>query len=49
MMDVLCKCEDVRDHVNQLCQLATRTSGFMGTGWQEGDVGLLARVIVQAR
>jgi len=34
MMDVLYKCEDVRDHVNELCELATRASGFMGTGWQ---------------
>jgi len=32
MMDVLYKCEDVRDHVNELCELATRASGFMGTG-----------------
>mmetsp|Transcript_11022 Transcript_11022/g.19985 ORF Transcript_11022/g.19985 Transcript_11022/m.19985 type:complete len:216 (-) Transcript_11022:95-742(-) len=33
MMDVLYKCEDVRDHVNELCELATRSSGFMGTGY----------------
>ncbi|CAE8655894.1 unnamed protein product, partial [Polarella glacialis] len=32
MMDVLYQCEDVRDHVNELCELATRASGFMGTG-----------------
>ncbi|CAE8708113.1 unnamed protein product, partial [Polarella glacialis] len=34
MMDVLYQCEDVRDHLNELAELATRASGFMGTGWQ---------------
>merc|ERR1712232_392008 len=33
MMDVLYKCEDVRDHLNELCELCTRASGFMGTGY----------------
>jgi hypothetical protein len=33
MMDVLYKCEDVRDHLNELAELCTRASGFMGTGW----------------
>eukprot|EP00440_Ansanella_granifera_P018358 gb/GFBE01019939.1/.p1 GENE.gb/GFBE01019939.1/~~gb/GFBE01019939.1/.p1 ORF type:complete len:213 (+),score=61.03 gb/GFBE01019939.1/:1-639(+) len=33
MMDVLYQCEDVRDHVNELAELATRSSGFMGTGF----------------
>eukprot|EP00927_Polykrikos_kofoidii_P001367 TRINITY_DN10499_c0_g2_i1.p1 TRINITY_DN10499_c0_g2~~TRINITY_DN10499_c0_g2_i1.p1 ORF type:complete len:202 (-),score=30.06 TRINITY_DN10499_c0_g2_i1:132-737(-) len=33
MLDVLYKCEDVRDHINELAELATRASGFMGTGY----------------
>ena len=33
MMDVLYACEDVRDHINELGELCTRASGFMGTGW----------------
>merc|ERR1712007_420630 len=33
LMDVLYKCEDVRDHLNELAELATRASGFMGTGY----------------
>jgi len=33
MMDVLYACEDVRDHINELCELGTRASGFMGTGF----------------
>jgi len=33
LMDVLYKCEDVRDHINELAELATRASGFMGTGF----------------
>ncbi len=33
MMDVLYQCEDVRDHINELAELATRASGFMGTGY----------------
>eukprot|EP00440_Ansanella_granifera_P013055 gb/GFBE01014182.1/.p1 GENE.gb/GFBE01014182.1/~~gb/GFBE01014182.1/.p1 ORF type:complete len:205 (+),score=69.83 gb/GFBE01014182.1/:1-615(+) len=33
MMDVLYQCEDVRDHLNELAELATRASGFMGTGF----------------
>merc|ERR1711988_274182 len=33
MMDVYCACEDVRDHLNELAELATRASGFMGTGY----------------
>merc|ERR1711972_171437 len=37
MMDVLYQCEDVRDHINELAELATRASGFMGTGWKAGE------------
>mmetsp|Transcript_142087 Transcript_142087/g.441839 ORF Transcript_142087/g.441839 Transcript_142087/m.441839 type:complete len:217 (+) Transcript_142087:23-673(+) len=37
MMDVLYKCEDVRDHLNELAELATRASGFMGTGYAPGE------------
>eukprot|EP00747_Dinoflagellata_sp_TGD_P110895 gnl/TRDRNA2_/TRDRNA2_171086_c0_seq4.p1 gnl/TRDRNA2_/TRDRNA2_171086_c0~~gnl/TRDRNA2_/TRDRNA2_171086_c0_seq4.p1 ORF type:complete len:208 (-),score=47.12 gnl/TRDRNA2_/TRDRNA2_171086_c0_seq4:258-881(-) len=33
MMNVLYQCEDVRDWLNELAELATRSSGFMGTGW----------------
>merc|ERR1712139_26159 len=33
MMDVLYQCEDVRDHLNELAELKTRASGFMGTGF----------------
>jgi len=33
MMDVFYQCEDVRDHLNELAELATRASGFMGTGF----------------
>merc|ERR1711862_799981 len=33
MMDVLCQCEDVRDHLNELAEMKTRASGFMGTGF----------------
>merc|ERR1712228_362809 len=33
MTDVLYKCEDVRDHLNELAELCTRASGFMGTGY----------------
>merc|ERR1719408_946431 len=33
MMDVLYQCEDVRDHMNELMELATRSSGLMGTGF----------------
>merc|ERR1712176_103908 len=32
-MDVLYQCEDVRDHINELAELGTRASGFMGTGY----------------
>ncbi|CAJ1380913.1 unnamed protein product [Effrenium voratum] len=34
MMDVFYACEDVRDHLNELAELCTRASGFMGTGFQ---------------
>merc|ERR1719464_110562 len=37
MMDVLYQCEDVRDHLNELAELATRASGFMGTGFAPGE------------
>jgi len=37
MMDVLYQCEDVRDHLNELAELATRASGFMGTGYAPGE------------
>merc|ERR1711862_684373 len=33
MMDVFYKTEDVRDHLNELAELVTRSSGLMGTGW----------------
>merc|ERR1712060_176581 len=33
LMDVFYQCEDVRDHLNELAELATRASGFMGTGY----------------
>merc|ERR1719265_193181 len=33
VMDVLYKCEDVRDHLNELAELVTRSSGLMGTGY----------------
>merc|ERR1719352_2043967 len=33
MMDVLYQCEDVRDHLNELAEMKTRASGFMGTGF----------------
>merc|ERR1719446_699228 len=33
MMDVFYQCEDVRDHINELCDLSTRSSGLMGTGY----------------
>lgn len=36
MMDVLYQCEDVRDHMNELMELATRSSGLMGTGFGAG-------------
>mmetsp|Transcript_112785 Transcript_112785/g.224340 ORF Transcript_112785/g.224340 Transcript_112785/m.224340 type:complete len:209 (-) Transcript_112785:46-672(-) len=37
MMDVLYQCEDVRDHLNELAELVTRASGFMGTGYAPGE------------
>jgi len=37
MMNVLYKCEDVRDHLNELAELATRSSGLMGTGYACGE------------
>merc|ERR1712099_214850 len=36
-MDVLYQCEDVRDHLNELAELATRASGLMGTGYNAGE------------
>merc|ERR550532_2908521 len=33
LMDVLYQCEDVRDHINELAEIATRASGLMGTGY----------------
>ena len=40
MMNVSYKHEDVRHHVNELCEFAKRASGFTGTGWQaKGDGG----------
>mmetsp|Transcript_82254 Transcript_82254/g.233215 ORF Transcript_82254/g.233215 Transcript_82254/m.233215 type:complete len:212 (-) Transcript_82254:30-665(-) len=35
--DVLYSCEDVRDHINELLEVATRASGFMGTGYGAGE------------
>uniref|UniRef100_A0A7S1RCN5 DUF6827 domain-containing protein n=1 Tax=Alexandrium catenella TaxID=2925 RepID=A0A7S1RCN5_ALECA len=37
MVDVLYQCEDVRDHLNELAELATRSSGFMGTGYAAAE------------
>merc|ERR1712066_610309 len=37
LMDVLYQCEDVRDHLNELAELCTRASGFMGTGFAAED------------
>ena len=36
LMDVLYQCEDVRDHINELCEISTRSSGIMGTGFLAG-------------
>merc|ERR1712187_453473 len=33
IMDVLYQCEDVRDHLNELAEMVTRSSGLMGTGY----------------
>jgi len=33
MMNVLYQCEDVRDFLNELAEMKTRASGFMGTGF----------------
>lgn len=33
MFDCFYACEDVRDHMNELLELATRASGLMGTGY----------------
>merc|ERR1712232_197931 len=35
--DVLYQCEDVRDHLNELAELGTRSSGLMGTGYAPGE------------
>merc|ERR1719469_1795401 len=37
LMDVLYQCEDVRDHLNELAELATRASGLMGSGYNAGE------------
>merc|ERR1711957_426715 len=37
LMDVLYQCEDIRDHLNELAELATRASGLMGTGYSAGE------------
>eukprot|EP00933_Yihiella_yeosuensis_P050361 TRINITY_DN48167_c0_g1_i1.p1 TRINITY_DN48167_c0_g1~~TRINITY_DN48167_c0_g1_i1.p1 ORF type:complete len:229 (+),score=58.96 TRINITY_DN48167_c0_g1_i1:70-756(+) len=37
LMDCFYRCEDVRDHINELCELATRSSGLMGTGYAAGE------------
>merc|ERR1711908_16589 len=33
LLDVMYKCEDVRDHINELCEVSVRATGFMGTGY----------------
>jgi hypothetical protein len=33
LFDCLLASEDVRDHINELIELSTRTSGIMGTGF----------------
>lgn len=37
MMDAFYACEDTRDHINELLELCTRASGFMGTGFSPGE------------
>jgi len=37
MMDCLYVCEDVRDHINELLELSTRSTGLMGSGAFAGD------------
>eukprot|EP00812_Abedinium_dasypus_P009144 NODE_2857_length_864_cov_659.337454.p2 GENE.NODE_2857_length_864_cov_659.337454~~NODE_2857_length_864_cov_659.337454.p2 ORF type:complete len:200 (+),score=58.15 NODE_2857_length_864_cov_659.337454:93-692(+) len=37
MMDVFYQCTDVRDHLNELAELVTRSSGLMGTGYNAGE------------
>jgi len=37
MMDCIYICEDVRDHINELLELSTRSTGLMGTGAFAGD------------
>jgi polysaccharide deacetylase 2 family uncharacterized protein YibQ len=36
-MGVHVESQDVRDHLNELAELATRASGFMGTGFAAED------------
>ena len=52
MMDVLYQCEDVRDFLNELAEMKTRASGFMGTGFnpapQIENMGDLAKDCAQA-
>jgi len=35
--DVLYACEDVRDHLNEIMEVSTRTTGIMGIGIFSGD------------
>eukprot|EP00811_Abedinium_folium_P008578 NODE_17926_length_919_cov_5.131313.p1 GENE.NODE_17926_length_919_cov_5.131313~~NODE_17926_length_919_cov_5.131313.p1 ORF type:complete len:219 (-),score=63.78 NODE_17926_length_919_cov_5.131313:263-862(-) len=37
MMDVFYQAEDIRDHLNELAELVTRSSGLMGTGYNAGE------------
>jgi hypothetical protein len=37
LFDCLFISEDIRDHINELIEVSTRTSGIMGTGYLGGD------------
>lgn len=37
LFDCLFASEDVRDHINELIEVSTRTSGIMGTGYLGGE------------
>ena len=37
LFDCLFIAEDIRDHINELIEVSTRTSGIMGTGYMGGD------------
>ena len=37
LLDCLAISEDIRDHINELIEISTRTSGIMGTGYLGGE------------